>query len=1402
MTMLVMGRDHKLYYEAYNNASDLNGDGVLDIRFKPSIIYFGYFDSSKCYNYSNNTFVPSGAASGTLKTCSGNWSGNFLNYITTSRMDALRKVLYGGYRQTDTASKTILERAYIPQDAHSWGSEYRSVAVDGYDIADYSPFNAPTGSNYHLFANVTLKNDGSQLPRLRVAQNVGYRIWEWVSIERPVTGSYADDGGGRTNISSSISDYIVRVEVCNKTIGVEDNCQIYPNGNNKPIGLLQEYGENNSMYFGLLTGSYNNNLEGGVLRKNISSITDEINLSTGQLSSTIGIIRTIDNLRFTGFGGNYVHDCNASSSWITTRPINNGECRMWGNPIGEMMYETLRYFAGKGSPTPTFATSGGTDGSLNLPTPTWTNPYASPTPWCAKSNMLVISDITPSYDNNSVPGSYFSSFSGDLSGFNTQTLAQTIWNDEIGGTSTHFIGQSGIDYDGAPSPKSVTSLGNIQGLAPEEPTKLGTYSSASAAYYGRINDMSSAEGTQNVYTYAVALTSPLPEINITVNDNVITLIPFAKSVGGCLGVDGTEGGFQPVNQITDFYVEQITDTTGTFRVNFEDVEQGADHDMDAIATYQYSVDEDANTVEIQVTSDYAAGCIQQHMGYVISGTTEDGTYLVVRDLDTSSGSDTDYFLDYPNTQNVALPTSSTKIFTPGDTSATFLKNPLWFAAKWGSFNDENDNNKPDLAKEYDEDSDGTPDNYFLVTNALNIGDKISQAFNKIISRSGSFSTAALSSGFLNTDTKIYQAKFNTDSWQGQLLSFNINVVTGNIETGGTGPDGSNWDAGELLTQADWDNGRKIITYKPSTGIGIPFRWPQNSASPGSNEIDSAQVTSLNYNPISQSQDSLGSQRLDFIRGSTNNEEENGGTFRNRSSILGDIINSDPLLVGAPNFQYPTTFLNGNESNYIDYKIAQQNRTKILYVGANDGMLHAFDAETGQEVLAYVPSKVYANLSELTDPNYTHHYYVNGSVNVVDAYFASSWHSVLTGGLGAGGQGYYALDVTNPNIFSEATASSIVLWEFTDSDDADLGFSYSKPSIVRMANGVWAAVFGNGYNNTYSDGNVSSTGNAVLYIVNLQTGALIKKFDTGVGMSEDPQLLARPNGLSSPTVIDTNGDSIADYIYAGDLFGNVWKIDVTSSNTAQWKFSFKTGNTPKPLFIAEDSLGNRQAITSAPVVSRLDGAFNTYQVYFGTGQYIETSDETNLDTQTFYGIRDDGSNQVTRAQLIEQSILYQGGGFRVTSSNFVSLTDGGWYIDLIYNNAQSGERVITTPIYRRNSIIFTTIIPDNDPCSYGGTSWLMELRASDGNALGYNAFDANEDGVFNSSDFISYTLNGNNISSPASGIQSTVGLVASPAILNAGDKEYKYLPGTSSGIQSITENPGTNASGRQSWRQIH
>src|SRR6266446_1085942 len=430
LNLLVLGRDHKLYYEAYNDYSDLDNDGVIDIGYKPSqITYFGYFDSFKCYTYNgtNGRFVPASVT--TSKQCTGQWSGDWLNYVTTARIDALRKVLYGGRRSTDTGTTTVLERSHIPQDTHSWVKEYTSITADGYDIATYTPLAVPIVGNRHLFANVTPMIQTSWVdngpstnpPLLRVVQNLippYNRAANWASVESPDAGACAGiatndgqcTGHGGTGVLLTIADYNVRVEVC-KTSLLETNCQSYPNGNYKPVGMLQHYGENDSMLFGLLTGSYEKSKSGGVLRKNIGSIKDEINVTTdGTFTSTNGIIKTIDTLRTIGYANLQTDSWYQSAGrgtgvvyapgLLVTRSFNEGEFGgMWGNPVAEMMYEGLRYFAGKTSPTAAFdyGSSGSTfDAQLGLPRATWINPYGASTYSCAKPFELVMSDINVS----------------------------------------------------------------------------------------------------------------------------------------------------------------------------------------------------------------------------------------------------------------------------------------------------------------------------------------------------------------------------------------------------------------------------------------------------------------------------------------------------------------------------------------------------------------------------------------------------------------------------------------------------------------------------------------------------------------------------------------------------------------------------------------------------------------------------------------------------------------------------------------------------------------------------------------------------------------------------------------------------------------------------------------------
>ena len=647
-------------------------------------------------------------------------------------------------------------------------------------------------------------------------------------------------------------------------------------------------------------------------------------------------------------------------------------------------------------------------------------------------------------------------------------------------------------------------------------------------------------------------------------------------------------------------------------------------------------------------------------------------------------------------------------------------------------------------------------------NPVEVGDKLRSILSTFLAGVSSASSVATNSTHLDTDTKIYQARFDSADWTGQLLAYPIKA-DGTLDT-------LAWDAGSS-SKMPAHGARNITFYKPGTG-GADFTW---------GNLISTQQAALDG-------DTLGDERVDYLRGSDALEVKNGGTFRNRSRALGDIVNSDPFFVGAESFGNQK--LPGTEgSTYASHVAAKALNPKMVYVGANDGMLHGFDADTGVERMAHVPNSVFPNLKALTSPSYTHRYFVDGSPKAADAYFGGAWHTVLVETLAGGGRAVFALDVTDPT----AHAGSKVLWEYTDTD---LGYPLGEASVVRMANGEWAAVFGNGY--------LSDNHHAVLYVVNAQTGALIRKIDTGVG----GPAAADQNGLASPTVVDTNGDRIADAAYGGDLKGNMWKFDLTSATPASWDVAYKTGTTNRPLFTTEAPDGTVQAITAKPAVGRHpEGGV---MVLFGTGKYMELSDRTvppSPQVQTFYGIHDEGS-RVTggRSALKEQKVVVEvtdfGYDLRLTTQYEPDPADHGWFIDL----PTAGERQVSRPVLRGGRIIFTTLIPSTDTCSYGGTSWLMELDAITGGRLKETPFDLNGDGLFNSGDWVTGTgdFDGDGtpetVKIPVSGKKSKEGIIKTPAIIGAGEKEYKYASGTTGNVE-ITVEPGGGGAGRQSWRQL-
>lgn len=685
---------------------------------------------------------------------------------------------------------------------------------------------------------------------------------------------------------------------------------------------------------------------------------------------------------------------------------------------------------------------------------------------------------------------------------------------------------------------------------------------------------------------------------------------------------------------------------------------------------------------------------------------------------------------------------------------------------------------------------------FDAANTASLNSAFTTIFNNIIADSGSAAAVALTSGNVVAGGKIYQGHFNALDWSGNLTAYSTNS-NGDIS-------GVAWNANTVLNGQNYDSGRRIITFKPSTGGGIPFRWPVTPASPTATELDvTTQVDVLNKD-ATNTYDGRGQDRLNFIRGQTGISG-----FRPRLlSVLGDIVNSAPAYVGPPNFSYPDTL---EAASYNSFQSTHATRTPMIYVGANDGMLHAFDAATGEEKLAYVPSQVYKNLSQLTADPYSHRYFVDGSPTIVDTFYSGAWHTTLVSSLGAGGQGVFALDVTDPSTFSEANAASIVRWEFSHND---LGYVFDRPKIVKLNTGVWAAVFSNGYNNSEADGSASTTGSASLFIVNIATGVLIEKISVTGGST------ANPNALATPALVDIDSDGDVDYAYAGDLLGNMWKFDLCNPNGLGICANSSSGwgvALGGPLFVATDSGGTRQPITSAAEVTRHFSG-DGYQLYFGTGKYLEAIDIATTGQQTFYSIWDKEITPTTisgrsnlQAQTITTTISASGNLYRTSSANSVDWeapvnvggTKRGWFMDL----PVSGERIVSKPTLYGGRILFTTLIPNSAVCGNGGTGWLMELDAMSGSPLSGPSFDVDGDGDVDANDHLGtpgvYPSGRQSSSIPSAvTIQKDLTSPKKP-VRKIGSESAANAAANGSIAPSLTIdlNPALDTSVRSSWRQI-
>lgn len=608
-----------------------------------------------------------------------------------------------------------------------------------------------------------------------------------------------------------------------------------------------------------------------------------------------------------------------------------------------------------------------------------------------------------------------------------------------------------------------------------------------------------------------------------------------------------------------------------------------------------------------------------------------------------------------------------------------------------------------------------------------------QAFDDILKRiADRKSTAArpaINSGQVSADendegkviTVSYQTSYaSDDNWSGDVKRFekSWNAQNNAFETAKV------WSAESQVPP--WASRNIKIAGDSNNGL-VNFTW----ANAGSANTVGTLAYWLNRNPENSNVvDNRARQRLEYLKGNRSGE---GTTFRQRSGVLGDFYSSTPAVVSGARYLVNVTNALENTTTYTTFAANAARRTPRVYVGGNDGMLHAFNAKTGVEEFAFIPSAVFNKLNKLTGSNYSHEFYVEGTPVIADVFTGSEWRTILVGTLKAGGKSIFALDITTPG-------DEKLLWEFDDSklsaSTVKMGYSFAQPTIARLHTGKWAVVIGNGYE---SEGNTS--GKAALFIIDAMQGDLLKSLEVQgtAGVA---------NGLSTAKLGDFNADGVADYAYAGDLQGNMWRFDLLRGNRSESApftradddttalSDFKVAYGGAPLFRA--TFNNiRQPITSAPsLVLHPNG--RGYLVVFGTGKFFETGDKEGNKSiaQSVYGIWDKqtlgqaSSNPgISRSSLQQQSISEQttvsaADGTtrqgRVISNNAIDWsTQNGWYLNLVQSD---GEMVVENMSQLGRTIFMQSLVPNDDPCGDGAANWTYALNPFTGGRTAQNSFD--------------------------------------------------------------------------------
>lgn len=1258
--------------------------GSDDDTYLPTTEYIGYFDAESCYTYHDDAnpalrrFDRSGAA--TARKCGGTgFSGNFMNWASSSAIDILRFGLTGGDRVVDTATLTVLQRAVLPNSSVSGNF-----------------WNASNFPSKHLKAALAADAVPSALLGTHTGDVYVANCLNRMHFGTERTGSCSSPGNN-SNLGVSVGGSSHGpVTAYSGTLPSDFSAACAgENGTCSFSGVLQvAYGANSSWKFmtakdgtACSNGVFGDPIVGTV--KNCYTRPDPTGWSPG---GTTGL--TSD-----GFFYARVSVCAVDGSGNLTDPRAD-LCLRYPNgnykPVGNLQkYSDRVRVAAFGYLNDNSIYRQG--GVLRAPMK-----YAGPKYF--DGNFSLISGANPNQEWDTSTGVFVANPDGAAEG----NSGVTNYLNQFGRTGT--FGQYKT-YDPV-GELYYEALRYVQGLPPTPAAISGI-------------DTTMKDGFP-VYT---SWTDPHPAITGTtdyscVRNNIVAIgdvnTHYDKTVPGNTRTNG-DSTWTASNAANEPDFMYWTKVVGAFESNH--AVAYLDGKGISRTTSNFNTP-DSGLWGMENTSIGATDAAYYMAGMAYWANTHD-----IRGTDWSDTAKrrpgmrvTTYVLDVNEYAQQTSP-------------SVHRRNQFFLASKYGGFKDASTTGNPFKAADGSNsnvnwekaDQPGEAKNYYLSSSARGVLSALDDIFANIAKEANSIAGGAISTQRLTSvGGFIFQAQFDPADWSGDLIPYPVTLVGGsdiNIGDSSSAP----WTAATRL-DAKAPSARKIYVGKatPTGATATEFLW-------ASLDTDAKEwLRTPPGAPVGTPLDaeSVGQDRLAFLRGDRSKEAP-AGTLRKRGKVLGDIVNSGVAYSGAPSLRI-------SDTGYVaDFATTYKDRAKTLFVGANDGMLHAFNSDNGDELFAYIPSWVVPRLNALTSASYLHQTYVDASPVVAEAKVGSTWKTVLVGGTGGGGQGVYALDVSDPSAFDAGK----VLWEFTDRDDASLGNVIGRPAILKFKTGAtsykYFAVVASGVNNYVDDGHYSTTGAPAIFLLDLSK-AVGTAWEQGVNYYKIEFPIATTSiasGMANFTTRSALDDSVTQ-LYAGDLQGNLWKLDFAGKEPGDWTIAklsyYKDGSAPIPMYVARDGSANLQPITMPPFLAY--GPNRTTLVAFGTGKYLETGDNSGpFRTQSVYALLDDNKNTNDESSSPTSAISGRGrlqmatadSGGTVTNSAFTwgrPLSDGdttmrsGWYFDMP-TSSTTGERQISPFTGFGSKVYSGTVIPPQTSCEIGsGRSYELDLFTGSGTHL--------------------------------------------------------------------------------------